>query len=275
VRRASERVDAPRALPDSHRSLGSRSSPSSSGSATARRGLLQGVLETLATFPSRAVQRVKEESRRGRSTMRTASFCKVALSLFVHPGFIGSLSACHQSGGFPATGPSAQRHLSSVQRWTTSRCGSGRRCLAVGCLCSHFAPRAFSLFALGSPRPRAFLLRQVESMKVERLSTEVSAAPSCRTAASRRRLDERLEREPVSRANWPSQVGALEVRAGPSAPSLSLSLDSKPRAELQCYKRPHRHCTSPTRCARPARPPLAPRQARSATSSSQTRTRSE
>ena len=147
---ASKRVDAPRALPGSRLSFGSLSSPSPSGSAAARRGPLQGVLETPVTFPSRAVRSVKEESRQGRSTMRTASFCKTALSLFVHPGFIGSPSACHQSGGFPATGPSAQRHFSSVQRWTTSRCGSGRRCLAVGCLCSHFAPRAFSLFALGS-----------------------------------------------------------------------------------------------------------------------------
>ena len=109
ARRASERVDAPRALLASHPSFGSRSSPSSSGSATARRGLLQGVLETPVTFPSRAVRSVNEESRPGRSTMRAASFCKVALSLVVHPGFIGSLSVCHQSGGFPATGPSAHR----------------------------------------------------------------------------------------------------------------------------------------------------------------------
>jgi len=164
ARRASERVDAPRALLASHPSFGSRSSPSSSGSATARRGLLQGVLETPVTFPSRAVRSVNEESRQGQSTMRTASLCKRALSLVVHPGFIGSPSACHQSGGFPATGPSAQRHFSSVQRWTTSRCGSGRRCLAVGCLCSHFAPRAFSLFALGSVRSHfSFFLRQVAS----------------------------------------------------------------------------------------------------------------
>jgi len=157
VRRASERVDAPRALPGSRLSFGSLSSPSPSGSAAARRGPLQGVLETPVTFPSRAVRSVKEESRRGRSTMRTASFCKTALSLFVHPGFIGSPSACHQSGGFPATGPSAQRHFSSVQRWTTSRCGSGRRCLAVGCLCSHFPPRAFSLFLRSAGLARTFL----------------------------------------------------------------------------------------------------------------------
>ena len=41
--------------------------------------------------------------------MRVARVYEVVLSFVELPPQIGSLSACHQSGGFPATGPSAHR----------------------------------------------------------------------------------------------------------------------------------------------------------------------
>ena len=62
------------------------------GARVAHPGLQENMPETMAAFPSRSVSRSERETVEEVNRMRVASFCKVALSLFGHGGFIGSFT---------------------------------------------------------------------------------------------------------------------------------------------------------------------------------------
>jgi len=86
------RAEAARAPSSSGRFSHSPLVVSLRGARVAHPGLQENMPETMAAFPSRSVSRSERETVEEVNRMRVASFCKVALSLFGHGGFIGSFT---------------------------------------------------------------------------------------------------------------------------------------------------------------------------------------